>query len=636
MLQALLETTPDIVIFKDRDSVYRTCSERHRKLVAPDIPMDRFVGRTVFDVYPEEMAQLYRQEDTQVMETGEFLVAEHLLETEEGPLWFEAVKMPLRNEQGEIIGIFTSERDITDRLKAEAQRDEQRRMLRTLLDTLPDGIIFKDKDLVYRVVNQSYCDLLGYTMEELVGKSDFDIWPEEEAREYQARERELLETGRPICMEKIVETPRGPNYREVVKTPLRDGDGNIIGVLVAGHDITALRLADAQLRRRNQELDAQNALAAAISRSLDLEYVLNTAMEELLRLELVGSEGKGEVFLQDERSGEVSLVAHRGIPEAYLGDALARGKCLCSAAAEQGQITIFDDATYEEGDIHGVDTDPHRNLCLPLSDRDRVLGCINLWLPLDETLAQEDFAFLKSISGQINVAIENANLYEEAKQQHQRVRALSQQLAENTEDERKRLAQDLHDTVGQYLAALGINLNILQRMLPDDVADKAKPHMHESQKLIERMTECVRGVMADLHPPVLDEYGLVSALEWYGDRFSTRTSIEVNVEGEPLVPRLSPNIEVILFRIVQEALANVAKHAKATHAEVTVEDMNGVVRLQLGDNGAGFDVASVPYSRDEWGWGLLAISEWSSAVGGRFTIDSDPGQGTRITVELNR
>ncbi len=635
-LEALLATTPDVIVFKNRDSVYQACSERYRQLIAPDIPMAQLVGKDDSDLYTEEDTQCYRREELQVMETGEPLLAEHKLETSEGTRWFEAVKMPLRDECGTIIGVFTCERDITERLRTEAQRDEKHRMLRALLDNLPHQILFKDRDLKYRVINQVYCDFLGYKMEELIGKDDSYIWPAEDAQRYMEAERRLLETGEPIHMEKYLETAKGPNYREIVKTPLRDDSGDIIGVLVAAHDITAIKLADLRIRRRNKELAALNTIASAVSQSLDAERILEISLEEMLWLNLVGQQQRGEAFMTDGNEKKPYLVADRHIPPVYREDAERRGKYLFTLAAQQGQVVISDDEASEGDSPYGPDAVPHRNLCLPIKARTKVIGCINLWLPTGQTLTQEDFFFLKSITDQIGLAVENAQLYDNLKKEHQRVRALSRQLTESAEIERKRLAQDLHDMVGQYLTALGINLNIIQNSLPANATERLAGRLHEALSLVERTTECIRGVMADLRPPVLDDYGLYSALQWYAERFSMLTGIEVRLVGEALNPRLTPQTEATLFRIAQETLVNTAKHAQATRAEVVLEEIDEVIRLQISDNGTGFAISTLTGPSDDKGWGLLAIREWVEALDGAFDIESAPEHGTCVTIDLPR
>ena len=635
-LEALLKTTPDVVVFKDRDSIYQACSERYRELVAPDVPMDQMIGKDDSCIYTEEDTLRYRMEELQVMETGEPLLADHKLDTTDGTRWFEAVKMPLRDENGETIGVLTCERDITERRRTEAQRDDKHRMLRALLDNLPHHILFKDRDLKYRVINQVYCDFFGRPMEELIGKDDFDLWPVEDAKGFREAELRLLETGEPIHMEKYLETAGGPNYREILKTPLRDDSGEIIGVLVAAHDITAIKLAELRIRRRNKELGILNAIASAVTQSLDVERILGIALEEMLWLNLGGRGARGEAFMTDGTEQIPCLVADRNIPATYRDDAARRGAYLFALAAQQGQVMVSDDEASAECSPYGADAVPHRNLCLPIKARTKVIGCINLWLPPDQALTQEDFFFLKSVTDQIGMAVENAQLYDTLKCEHQRVRALSRQLTESAETERKKLAQDLHDMVGQYLAALGINLNIIQNTLPADATERLTGRLHEALSLVERTTECIRGVMAELRPPVLDDYGLYSALQWFSERFSARTGIDVRLVGEPLAPRLSPQTEATLFRIAQETLVNTAKHAQASHAEVVLEEIDGSIRLQVVDDGAGFDTSKLAGPSDYKGWGLLAIREWVEALDGAFDIDSAPERGTCVTIDLPR
>jgi two-component system sensor histidine kinase UhpB len=226
---------------------------------------------------------------------------------------------------------------------------------------------------------------------------------------------------------------------------------------------------------------------------------------------------------------------------------------------------------------------------------------------------------------------------EEALQQYtERLRALAAQLAELTEAERQRLARELHDQVGQNLTALGINLNIVQTELPKEVTDLLRSRLEDSLTLVEQTAERIRDVMANLRPPVLDDYGLVAALRWYVDQFARRTDIAVIVEGEEPVPRLDTRVENTLFRIAQEALTNVAKHAQATQVTVITKVDNGTLRLVVADNGIGFDPAHLPAPDRYQHFGLLIMSERAEAVGGVFHIESRPGSGTKLIVEVTR
>jgi signal transduction histidine kinase len=218
----------------------------------------------------------------------------------------------------------------------------------------------------------------------------------------------------------------------------------------------------------------------------------------------------------------------------------------------------------------------------------------------------------------------------------ERLRALSARLSEVAETERQHLARELHDRVGQNLTALGINLNLVRTQIPGEGAAAARSRLDDSLQLVEQTAERIRDVMANLRPPVLDDYGLVAALHWYGERFARRTGIVVDVSGEALVPRLAPHVENALFRIVQEALTNVAKHAQATRVTVTVESKGENLRLVVADNGIGFDPTHAVEAGDDLGWGLLTMAERAEAVGGCCSIASVPNRGTQVIVEVAR
>ncbi len=218
----------------------------------------------------------------------------------------------------------------------------------------------------------------------------------------------------------------------------------------------------------------------------------------------------------------------------------------------------------------------------------------------------------------------------------ERLRALSARLAEVAEAERQRLARELHDQVGQRLTALGINLNIIRTQMPEEIGDAIHSRIDDSLSLVEQTAERIRDVMTDLRPPVLDDYGFVAALHWYGEQFARRTGVAVAVEGAELMPRLAAHVESALFRITQEALTNVVKHAHATSVTVTVQVQDEILRLVVADDGIGFDPAHIAEPGGGHGWGLLTMTERAEAVGGRCRIESVPGQGARVIVEVPR
>jgi PAS domain S-box-containing protein len=216
------------------------------------------------------------------------------------------------------------------------------------------------------------------------------------------------------------------------------------------------------------------------------------------------------------------------------------------------------------------------------------------------------------------------------------LRALAARLADVEETGRKHLARDLHDQVCQSLTALSLTLTLLQTEMPPKAAAKLRGRMAGAVALVEQIGETIRDVMADLRPPMLDDYGLLSALHWYGTEFSKKTGIGVDVQGQEAVPRLAAPVELALFRVVQEAMDNVAKHARATKILLTEAEDNGTVRLVVTDNGVGFDQERLGQPEGRHLWGLMTMSERAASVGGGCRIESQPGQGTRVVVELSR
>ena len=210
---------------------------------------------------------------------------------------------------------------------------------------------------------------------------------------------------------------------------------------------------------------------------------------------------------------------------------------------------------------------------------------------------------------------------------------ISRRLVEVQESERRTLANALHDLVGQKLTALNINLNIVKSESACAMTAQSGTRLDDSLKIVEETIESIRDVMAELRPAVLDDYGLTAALRWYAEQFSKRTGVATTViEQGP--GRLPVAVEEALFRIVQEALANVAKYARATHATVTLDVTAQASCLTIADNGFGFD-STVPQqpARDR-GWGLMIMRERAAAVGAELKVESAPGQGTRIIVTL--
>jgi len=172
------------------------------------------------------------------------------------------------------------------------------------------------------------------------------------------------------------------------------------------------------------------------------------------------------------------------------------------------------------------------------------------------------------------------------------------------------------------------------QLLPDQ-ANPIGVRMDDSLRLVEETTESIRDVMAELRPAVLDDFGLAAALRWYVGQFTNRTRVATTFVETGPARRLSPVAEHALFRMAQNALANVAKHAQAETAVVTLRTDAQVTSLTVADDGKGFDPSAVRQPALDHGWGLMILRERAAAIGARLSIESAPAQGTRIVVTLD-
>lgn len=234
---------------------------------------------------------------------------------------------------------------------------------------------------------------------------------------------------------------------------------------------------------------------------------------------------------------------------------------------------------------------------------------------------------------------EKDELLAEVSRSRQALRTMAARLAETQEFERKQLARELHERVGQNLSTMGFILNIIRdqvcHLVPKTESKAVLTRVDDALDLVKQTTDDVRSVMAELRPPVLDDYGLAATLRWYGEQFSQRVGIPVTVQGDDLAARLPALVENTLFRITQEALTNVARHAQATQVTITLAAADEIL-LAIADNGVGFDPTQVSPPSQKGGWGLLNIAERAVSVGGECRVESTPGQGTNVVVRVKR
>jgi signal transduction histidine kinase len=265
----------------------------------------------------------------------------------------------------------------------------------------------------------------------------------------------------------------------------------------------------------------------------------------------------------------------------------------------------------------------------PLKVGSRIIGVVEANSPEVHHFNDDDLKLLLVVADRAAPAIERARLIETIRAGRARSKALSARLLTAQEEERRRLAVELHDELGQVLTAVRINLQSVER----------KPRSPRSASLrdaiasVDQAMERVRGLALDLHPSVLDDLGLPAALRWYTDRFARDTGIDVRFSADA-AHRLDPARETACFRVVQEALTNIMRHAQARQVWVDLHVGTGGAEVKVRDDGVGFDVAAARERAAGVSLGLLGMEERVSSFDGELEVQSAPDKGTAIVARF--
>lgn len=249
-----------------------------------------------------------------------------------------------------------------------------------------------------------------------------------------------------------------------------------------------------------------------------------------------------------------------------------------------------------------------------------------------ESLSDPD---LNHLAAAINTMLDRLEAYTQTIETHrQQLHSLSARVISVQEEERRRIARELHDETSQALTTLIINLDMAEQSLPDELA-QTREALRATRRLASQTLEEVRKLVYNLRPTALDDLGLIPALCWYARNHLERLGVQVRLEAQGCTERLSPQVETAIFRIAQEAMSNIARHAQARNARVSLGMKDSQVSLLVEDDGRGFDVARALRSdEEERRLGLFGIEERVALLGGRFTLESQPGHGTRLSVQV--
>ncbi len=388
-----------------------------------------------------------------------------------------------------------------------------------------------------------------------------------------------------------------------------------------------------QIQRQTERAETLARVARRLNTHLNLPSVLDAIYEETSRALNIQA---GLVNLYTD-GNSLSNAGRFGLLKECT-DAIEPVSCTAHQVAGEGDVVTVCPDVSAVPDLANrqvyAQFNFHTALCADLLHEGHRIGNVILFSTEQRQFSPEDLALLQAIADEAAMAISNAQLYA-ALQQEERARTnLLHRVITAQENERMRIARELHDETGQSLSALLLGLDVGEIILKEDT-DQAQAHLQDLKGIAERMLHDTHRLIADLRPSLLDDLGLVPAIAWYGDQRLGPLGITLHMNEDAPEQRLPRSAETALFRIVQEGITNVIRHAGATEITVNLNRQDGHLSLQIADNGRGFDPRRLGVEADSGrGLGLRGMQERAEILGGEFNLESAPGEGTVVTVRV--
>lgn len=523
----------------------------------------------------------------------------------------------------------------------------------TLYNLSPVGHLTIDENGAIRQANDTALDILGATRNVLRGRSLRAYVSETNHETYDHFEHALLtDDSVHISEVRIVRSNGDRIIAELRGRRVAGATENAPFGFIVIADVTAAREMHDELKRRNSELAALNQFARTVSDTLQFDDVIIKLQEMLIEKSRVAT---GAIFSYEAAQNELHLEASWGgvpfidrfatIPIGRRGDGPTSARHLEQIIAAQAPFYARDFRTvplFEEQIQAGTSTERGRSveddeceqevfLFVPMAARGQVEGAIWLFSLRDEPITEDQISYFSTVAQQAGIAMRSARLFADVRNGQERLRLLTRKIVSAQEEERRRVSRELHDEAGQLLTALKISLEMLQEdlKLSEGVEKRGEvvhKQLNSAISLNERTMSHIRGLVHNLRPTVLDDLGLISALEGLCHDFAQRRTVSVDYHHDidPSVT-LPSSAQIVAYRFLQEALTNVSKHAQATQVRVLLQESAGVMHLVVEDDGVGFEIEP-----ETEGIGILGMRERLESVGGRLEIYSRPSNGTRL------
>jgi PAS domain S-box-containing protein len=463
---------------------------------------------------------------------------------------------------------------------------EQQNILKTIISSTPDMFVLKDRNLVYQAVNNTFCEFLGKPKVEIIGKTDFDFFPKPEADICHREEVKVMETKNEQVVEIETDGKGGKKCFQIARTPVLGEGGNCTGILCTIRDITVPKEAEKNLKESEEKfrhlIESSPLGIHMYSLESDNRLVFigaNPAADDILGID-------NKQFIGKTIEEAFPPLIHTEIPERYL-----KACTLC----ESWQTEQMD---YEDEQIKGA-----------------------FEVTAFQTSPGKMAAMFRDITKR-KQAEDALHTYQK------RLQSLASELSLTEERERRSIASDLHDYIGQSLAISKIKIKLLQKNRTSP--DLLQP-LEEILNLLDQAIKYTRSLMSELSPPMLYELGLEAALEWLVDQFKKKHGMLLSFNDDKCTKPLDVDIRMFLFKAVRELLINIVKHWQASNTKVWVQKNEDTIQIIVKDDGVGFDASKTGHHVEETGgFGLFNIQERLAYLGGSLEIKSKPGKGTSI------
>jgi len=548
-------------------------------------------------IHPDDRERVSAAWSTAARTGAPYMVECRLRRADSAYRWHHVAALSLRGADGSVMRWFGTCTDIEDQVRGaqilESMVEERTRALgeseqrfKLFMDHLPAYAWIRDAQFRYTYVNRLYAKWWGVEPEAMLGRDAADFFSAELAGYFRDKDHKVRCDGVP--MQYVDSVPPGRWLK--VKFPLPDSTG---GIGVAGIAL---------------DLSEQSRLEQALAES---EQRFRSFMEHAPALAWIKDAGFRYTYVNQ------AFERYHGRPAKEL---LGRD-----------DFELFAAETARYFRTHDEEVLKRREAVQQLRQFPYADGRAAHWLVVKFPFADAAGAYgLGGIAIDVSPRVEAE---EKARRYAENVRDLVNRLVQAQEAERRRVADELHDLIGQNLTALGIDLQALKQRLQSAGDAIAAPRLDAMAGLLETTIDAIRGVMTDLRPVALEEFGLVPALRWYASQFGKRTGMKVSTNTSGRELRLPADTELALFRIVQEALTNAAKHSGGTVIDITVASQDGGLRVTVEDDGRGFSEPVGARRARRGGFGLPTMRERVEALGGALRIEF-PGRGTRVVVEI--